>query len=116
MSRFLYSIVLELNEKRREKKNTKSNVATLAMLFSPILAIFGGLVGIAIANLDVITLVVPSGNYIQEASATLVLGDIPQPVTGDVALWSAIMMDRQDFLQGVTQNSPPGLYVPMNET
>jgi hypothetical protein len=56
-------------------------------------------------NLDVITLNVKSGNYIQEADATLVLGDVPNPVRGDVALWSAIMMDKRDFLQGVTENA-----------
>lgn len=61
------------------------------------------------ANLDIITLMAPSGNYIEEVSATLVVGDVPNPITGDIALWSAIMMDKQDFLQGVTQNSPPGL-------
>lgn len=58
------------------------------------------------ANLDVITLPTRGSTYIQEAEATLVLGDVPNPITGDVALWSAIMMDQQDFLQGVTQNSP----------
>ncbi len=57
------------------------------------------------ANLDVITLHVKSGNYIQEAEATLVLGDVPNPMAGDVALWSAIMMDKGDFLQGVTENA-----------
>nr|CEG03735.1 unnamed protein product [Fusarium acuminatum CS5907] len=64
----------------------------------------------AAANLDVVTLFAKADAYIQEASATLVLGDIPNPITGDVALWSAIMMQNQDsFLQGVTQNSPEGL-------
>lgn len=57
-------------------------------------------------NLDVITLNTKGDTYIQEAVATLVVGDIPNPITGDVALWSAIMMDKRDFLQGVTQNSP----------
>ncbi|KAM0219193.1 hypothetical protein ACHAQD_006719 [Fusarium lateritium] len=64
----------------------------------------------AAANLDVVTLFAKTNAYIQEASATLVLGDIPNPITGDVALWSVIMMQNQDsFLQGVTQNSPEGL-------
>lgn len=58
------------------------------------------------ANLDVITLTAKSGTWIQEAAATLVVGNVPNPITGDVALWSAIMMDKRDFLQGVTQNSP----------
>ena len=48
-----------------------------------------------------------NGNtYIYESVATLVLGDICNPVTGDVALWSTIMTDQQDFVQGVTQKSP----------
>jgi hypothetical protein len=57
------------------------------------------------ANLDVITLPANGNTYIQEVEASLILGDVPNPITGDVALWSAIMMD-QDFLQGVSQNSP----------
>ena len=67
---------------------------------------FLALVHRSIANLDVITLPVNGNTWIQEAVATLVLGDVPNPITGDAALWSAIMMDQQDFLQGVTQNSP----------
>ncbi|KAJ4343699.1 hypothetical protein N0V95_006564 [Ascochyta clinopodiicola] len=61
------------------------------------------------ANLDFITLPAPGNAYIQEAVATLVLGDAPSNNQGDVALWSAIMMDQQDFLQGVTQHSPNSL-------
>ncbi|KAF3044260.1 hypothetical protein E8E12_000971 [Didymella heteroderae] len=58
------------------------------------------------ANLDIITLPANGNTWIQEAEATLILGDVPEEITGDAALWSAIMMDQQDFLQGVTQNSP----------
>lgn len=58
------------------------------------------------ANLDIITLNTNGNAWIQEAVATLVVGNVPNPITGDVALWSAIMMDKRDFLQGVTQNSP----------
>ena len=61
------------------------------------------------ANVDIISLFVPDGNLVEEAVATLVVGDIPSPITGDIALWSAIMLDKQDFLQGVTQNSPEGM-------
>lgn len=64
------------------------------------------LIGQSYANLDIITLNTNRDTWIQEAVATLVLGDVPSPITGDVALWSAIMMDKNDFLQGVTQNSP----------
>ncbi|KAF9631256.1 hypothetical protein BFW01_g2118 [Lasiodiplodia theobromae] len=64
----------------------------------------------AVANLDVVTLFANSDAWIQEASATLVVGDIPNPITGDVALWSAIMMENEaSFLQGVTENAPAGL-------
>ena len=62
------------------------------------------------ANLDIITLYAPNGAWIEEAAATLVVGEIPNPITGDVALWSAIMLDKQDFLQGVTENAPAGGY------
>lgn len=68
------------------------------------------------ANLDVITLNAKSDAWIQEAVATLVVGDVPNPITGDVALWSAIMMDGQDFLQGVTENAPEGLYDATNSS
>ncbi|KAF4981514.1 hypothetical protein FZEAL_2699 [Fusarium zealandicum] len=68
------------------------------------------LVSQAIANLDVVTLFAKPNAYIQEASATLVVGDVPNPITEDVALWSAIMMENQaSFLQGVTENAPAGL-------
>jgi hypothetical protein len=58
------------------------------------------------ASFEFITLSTRGSTYIQEAEAALVLGDVPYPINGDVALWSAIMMDQRDFLQGVTQNSP----------
>nr|CEG05283.1 unnamed protein product [Fusarium clavum] len=68
------------------------------------------LLQLAVANLDVVTLFAKADAYIQEASATLVLGDVPLSNHGDVALWSAIMMQNEaSFLQGVTQNSPEGL-------
>jgi hypothetical protein len=69
------------------------------------------LAALSSANKDFITLHTNGNAWIQEAIATLVLPDIPYPVTGDIALWSAIMMDdyNGDFLQGVTSSSP--LYV-----
>ena len=62
----------------------------------------------AIANKDAITLITNGDSWIREAVATLVLPEIPETVTGDLALWSAIMMDdyNGDFLQGVTSSSP----------
>ncbi|CAI6016767.1 unnamed protein product [Clonostachys chloroleuca] len=76
--------------------------------FGVLVAFFSG--EQVVANKDVVTLYAKSNAYIQEASATLVLGDVPNPITGDVALWSAIMMENQaSFLQGVTENAPAGL-------
>ncbi|CAK7232363.1 hypothetical protein SBRCBS47491_008244 [Sporothrix bragantina] len=64
-----------------------------------------------LANLDFVTLNVASGNYIVEADATLVLGDIPSPIAGDVAIWSAIMMNgKADFLQGVSESAKSSPY------
>lgn len=65
------------------------------------------------ANKDVITVNANGNSWIQEAIATLVVPETPETVSGDIALWSAIMMDdyNGDFLQGVTQSSPA--YVPI---
>ena len=62
----------------------------------------------AVANKDAITLITNGNSWIREAVATLVVPELPASVTGDIALWSAIMMDdyRGDFLQGVTSSSP----------
>lgn len=80
------------------KMKTFKTISALAALLQP-----------AVANLDVVTLFAKADAYIQEASATLVLGDVPLSNNGDVALWSAIMMQNEaSFLQGVTQNSPEG--------
>jgi hypothetical protein len=61
-----------------------------------------------VANKDVITLQTRGNSWINEAVATLVLLDVPEYVTGDIALWSAIMMNdyQGDFLQGVSSSSP----------
>ncbi|KAJ0311203.1 hypothetical protein COL5a_002381 [Colletotrichum fioriniae] len=65
------------------------------------------LVGLTQANSDIVSLFTNGAAYIQEASATLVLPKLPSSVSGDVAIWSAIMMENQaSFLQGVTSNSP----------
>jgi hypothetical protein len=62
----------------------------------------------AVANKDAITLITSGNSWIREAIATLVVPELPASVTGDIALWSAIMMDdyNGDFLQGVTSSSP----------
>lgn len=69
-------------------------------------AAIGAFASFVSANLDIITLPANGNTWIQEAVATLVLGDVPDTITGDAALWSAIMMDQEDFLQGLTQSSP----------
>ncbi|KAF3000346.1 hypothetical protein E8E14_002919 [Neopestalotiopsis sp. 37M] len=61
------------------------------------------------ANKDFITLQTSGNAYIKEAIATLVLPKVPTP-NGDLALWSAILMDQQDFLQGVTENAKQSPY------
>ncbi|KXH62769.1 hypothetical protein CNYM01_02527 [Colletotrichum nymphaeae SA-01] len=69
------------------------------------------LIGLTQANSDIVSLFTNGAAYIQEASATLVLPKLPSSVSGDVAIWSAIMMENQaSFLQGVTSNSPSGSY------
>lgn len=74
------------------------------------------LVGLAQANSDIVSLYTSGNAYITEASATLVLPKFPSSVSGDVAIWSAIMMENQaSFLQGVTSNSPSG-YCSYNHT
>ncbi|KAK7702019.1 hypothetical protein SLS64_009880 [Diaporthe eres] len=73
--------------------------------------VLAALAGLAQANSDIVSLYTSGSAYIQEASATLVLPKLPSSVSGDVAIWSAIMMENQaSFLQGVTSNSPSGSY------
>jgi hypothetical protein len=62
----------------------------------------------AVANKDAITLHTRGNSWINEAVATLVLPGVSEYVTGDIALWSAIMMNdyQGDFLQGVSSSSP----------
>ncbi|KAJ8110749.1 hypothetical protein ONZ43_g5795 [Nemania bipapillata] len=60
------------------------------------------------ATLDLISLYTSGNATIVEASATLVLPGVPNPLTGDTALWSALRLDR-DFIQGVSESAPVGL-------
>ncbi|KAI0867113.1 hypothetical protein F4860DRAFT_499683 [Xylaria cubensis] len=62
----------------------------------------------AAATLDIISLYTSDGATIVEASATVVLPSVSNPITGDLALWSAIQLDK-DFIQGVSENAPAGL-------
>lgn len=72
------------------------------------LGLWVSLIGGISANKDVVTLNTNGEAWIREATATLVVPELPGEVTGDIALWSAIMMDdfNGEFLQGVTQSSP----------
>lgn len=72
-------------------------------------SVLAALAGLVQANSDIVSLYTSGSAYIKEASATLVLPKLPSSVSGDVAIWSAIMMENQaSFLQGVTSNSPSG--------
>jgi len=84
-------------------------IDTATMRSSAIITAAGlSLITGAVANKDAITLNTQGDSWIKEAVATLVLPELPESVTGDIALWSAIMMDdyNGDFLQGVTSSSP----------
>lgn len=49
-----------------------------------------------------------NGTWIIEASATLVLPELPAHVNGSMDLWSAIMMEGTlGALQGISHNSDP---------
>ncbi|KAI1148313.1 hypothetical protein F4825DRAFT_454610 [Nemania diffusa] len=66
------------------------------------------LISQTIAILDLLSLYTSGNATIVEASATLVLPVVPNPLTGDVALWSALRRDG-DFIQGVSESAPLGL-------
>lgn len=59
-------------------------------------------------DLEVITLFTSNNATIVKASATLTLPIAPKAMTGALALWSGILLDK-DFIQGVSENSPDGL-------
>lgn len=80
----------------------KGTLASISGVYLPLL------IHQATANIDFISLYTSGGVTIVEATATLILPAIPNPVTGDVALWSAIQLES-DFIQGVTENAPAGL-------
>ncbi|KAI0389074.1 hypothetical protein F5Y17DRAFT_450350 [Xylariaceae sp. FL0594] len=62
----------------------------------------------AAQDLEVITLSISNNATIVKASATLILPIAPPVLTGALALWSGILLDK-DFIQGVSENSPDGL-------
>ena len=63
------------------------------------------------ANTDFVTLYAPGAAWIQEVDATVILPQLPNPVSGDSAVWSAISTDNEaSFMQGVSAVGP-GEYV-----
>ncbi|KAI3316848.1 hypothetical protein HD806DRAFT_551323 [Xylariaceae sp. AK1471] len=60
------------------------------------------------SHLEIVKLYASNNITILEASATLLLPISPPPITGALALWSAITLDK-DFIQGVTENAPTGV-------
>jgi len=50
---------------------------------------------------------ITTGAWIQEAFATLLIGGTPTPVTGDVALWTGMLTDKNDFIQAIAEHSSP---------
>ena len=87
-------------------KTSNSNIEMVRSTSA--LTIGFSLAALSSANKDVVTLHTNGNAWISEAIATLVVPEVPETIKGDIALWSAIMMDdyNGDFLQGVTSSSP----------
>ncbi|KAF4549374.1 Hypothetical protein D9617_22g067210 [Elsinoe fawcettii] len=80
-------------------------------LFSPFIGALATIFSTVNANSDIISLSTRGSAYIAEAAATLILPPLPNPIAGDVSMWSGIHMERQaSFVQGVTSNSPQGSF------
>ncbi|KAL9082361.1 MAG: hypothetical protein Q9165_008910, partial [Trypethelium subeluteriae] len=59
------------------------------------------------ANTDLVTLSTPGAAWIQEVDATVILPQLPNPVSGHNSLWSAIYTDNDEtFMQGVSAVGP----------
>ncbi|KAI9674311.1 MAG: hypothetical protein M1822_009560 [Bathelium mastoideum] len=59
------------------------------------------------ANTDLVTLEASTAAWIQEADATVILPQLPNPVSGHNSLWSAIYTDNDEtFMQGVSAVGP----------
>lgn len=69
-----------------------------------------GLVAYAKANSDFIILPINNSNaWIQEASATLILPNLPELEVGEMALLSSVKMDEKaSFLKGYSSSSLRG--------
>ncbi|KAI9698079.1 MAG: hypothetical protein M1820_007587 [Bogoriella megaspora] len=77
-------------------------------------AIIGAIASIAAlvqANTDLVTLSTPGAAWIQEVDATVILPQLPNPVSGHNSLWSAIYTDNsKSFMQGVSAVGPGDTY------
>ncbi|KAL9616043.1 MAG: hypothetical protein Q9160_009044 [Pyrenula sp. 1 TL-2023] len=63
--------------------------------------------GLVQANTDLVTLSTLGSAWIQEVDATVILPQLPNPVTGHNSLWSAIYTDNsKSFMQGVSAVGP----------
>ncbi|KAF2236412.1 hypothetical protein EV356DRAFT_70386 [Viridothelium virens] len=63
------------------------------------------------ANTDLVTLSTPGAAWIQEVDATVILPQLPNPVSGHNSLWSAIYTDNDEsFMQGVSAVGPGDTY------
>ena len=49
---------------------------------------------------------VSSGNFIREASSTLVVPQAPNPIVGNTVLWTGMGTDSGDLIQAITNNYP----------
>ena len=49
---------------------------------------------------------VSSGNFIREATATLVLPNSPNPIVGNTVLWTGMGTDAGDLIQAIANNYP----------
>ena len=50
---------------------------------------------------------VGASSWIQEAISTLITPLTPTPIIGDVAIWTGMGTDKNDLIQGITENGPP---------
>jgi hypothetical protein len=78
-------------------KPTSAALGMALALLQPVLAAFG----------PAFRSSVTSSAWIEEAYATLIVGGTPSPVTGDVALWTGMLTDKNDFIQAIAEHSSP---------
>lgn len=77
----------------------KANYSILAILIPQAILVH--------CNTDFVTLTTSNAVWIQEAEATVILPQLPNPVLGHNSLWSAIYTDsNKSFMQGVSAIGP----------